>query len=284
MLPKRLTRLTTRITDRARRKTFDMLFGSAVTAETRVRVPLDVGPLHVIIRSWDRPLYLWACLDSLYRSTRTACRFVFVDNASTDPMVRPIVAGFERRGMLMAVHFMKDNHAANQRKIAAEYRHQMGRYFVLVDADIVVEKTDPDWLQRMVSLMESDARLGVLGSAVDNSDFIDLEWARHVAPELRADEIERLIKARSPERRLPVSSAELASAIPPAGRLLMMRTELLDSVGLPTGNIALCEAVRAEGYRTAIANQVRHRHLSLLNFFDYPDYNFTQLAEYLMER
>jgi hypothetical protein len=83
---------------------------------------------------------------------------------------------------------------------------------------------------------------------------------------------------------LPVSAAEQIDPIPPAGRLLMMRTELFDSIGLPTGNLALCEAVRAAGYRTSIANDVRHRHLSLLNLFDYPDYDVKQLRRYLTGR
>jgi GT2 family glycosyltransferase len=277
-------RLMARLTDRARRKAFDFLFATPAPSPSPAPAALDVGPLYVIIRSWNRPLYAWACLDSLYRGTQSACRFVFLDNGSTDPLVRPIASGFERRGMFAAVHFMERNHADNQRMIVEQYRPAMGRYCVLVDADVVVEKTDPDWLQRMVAIMERDPRLGALGSMVDASDFVDPARARQVAPELSHDLIDQLIKARSPERRLPVSTAEQIDPIPPAGRLLMMRTELFDSIGLPTGNLALCEAVRAAGYRTSIANDVRHRHLSLLNLFDYPDYDVKQLRRYLTGR
>jgi hypothetical protein len=41
--------------------------------------------------------------------------------------------------------------------------------------------------------------------------------------------------------------------------------------------------VRAAGYHTGIANGVRHRHLSLLNLFDYPDYDVKQVRRYLAE-
>jgi GT2 family glycosyltransferase len=277
-------RFMARLTARARRQAFDFLFSTQAAPASHTPVALDVGTVYVIIRSWNRPLHLWACLDSLYRGTQSACRFVFLDNGSTDPLVRQVVSGFERRGMFAAVHFMERNHASNQRMIVERVRPDMGRYCVLVDADVVVEKTEPDWLQRMVSIMEGDPRLGALGSMIDASDFIDPKRAREVAPELSEDLIDQLIKARSPERRLPVSTAERMDPIPPAGRLLMMRTELLDAVGLPTGNLALCEAVRAAGYGTGIANGVRHRHLSLLNLFDYPDYDVKQLRQYLMER
>lgn len=277
-------RFMARLTARARRKAFDVLFSAPAPPTSHPPAALDVGAIHVIIRSWNRPLYLWACLDSFDRGTRSACRFVFLDNGSTDALVRPIVSGFERRGMFAAVHFMERNHAANQRMIVEQYRPAMGRYCVLVDADIVVEKTEPDWLQRMVAIMERNPRLGALGSVIDASDFIDPQRARQAAPELSDDLIDQLIKARSPERRLPISTAEHMDPIPPAGRLLMMRTELFDAVGLPTGNLALCEAVRAAGYGTGIANGVRHRHLSLLNLFDYPDYDLQQLRQYLTER
>jgi GT2 family glycosyltransferase len=272
-----------RLTNWARRKAFDVLFGNGSVHTAPIAMPVDVGPVYVIVRSQNRPLYLWASLDSLYRATQTPCRFIFLDNCSTDPMVRPIVAAFERRGMFPSIHFMEQNLASNQRAIVKQYRPQMGRYFVLIDADVVVEKSEPDWLLRMITILERDSRLGIVGSAIDQSDFIDREWARRVAPELSNNQIDNLIKTRSPERRLPQSSSECLTAIPPAGRLLMIRTELFDSVGLPTGNLALCEAALAAGYRTSIANTVRHRHLSLLNFFDYPDYDFVQLRRYLMD-
>jgi hypothetical protein len=53
-------------------------------------------PITVFIHSYNRPLYLWALSDSLYRGTRHPHRFVFLDMASDDPLV--LVAGFERRG------------------------------------------------------------------------------------------------------------------------------------------------------------------------------------------
>jgi hypothetical protein len=50
---------------------------------------------------------------------------------------------------------------------------------------------------------------------------------------------------------------------------------------LEVGNRRLCEAVRDVGYRVGIATRARHRHLSLLNFFDYPDYDFADVRRYL---
>jgi hypothetical protein len=258
-----------------------------------VRAPTQLGSricggepevVYVLIRAWNRPLYLWACLDSLYRFTRHPCRFVLIDNASTDPLVRSIVHGFERRGMFHAIHWMERNHADNQRAVLDQYRAEMGRYFILVDADVVVEKAKPDWLRCMIDLADSNPQLAALGSALDAGDFIDPDWARRAAPAMPLEQLRALIKAASPERRTPASDADVIDPFPPAGRLLLLRSEAIDRIGLLTGNRRLCSAIRNAGYEVGIATRVRHRHLSLLNFYDYPDYDFANLRRYLGDR
>lgn len=281
MANRSLSSLRSRIVDRARRRTFDLLFGQRAAAPIASELPAGVGPVFVVVRSWNRPLHLWASLDSFYRGTVSPCEFVLVDNHSTDPLVAQTVRGFDRRGMFREVHFMARNSAENQQEVVAGLRPRMGRYLVLIDGDVAVEKTDPDWLARMVSILESDPKLGVLGSAIDQTDFVSSERARALAPNMQDACLTDLIKARSPERRLPDSESDCFNVFPPAGRLLAIRTELIDKIGLPAGNMALCRAARSAGYRTAIANTVRHRHLSLLNLFDYPDYDYGQLRRYL---
>jgi len=63
----------------------------------------------VFILSWERPLYLWACLDSLRTQTKTACRFVLLDNDSQDPLVHRIIESFEARDLFHKVHRRKEN-------------------------------------------------------------------------------------------------------------------------------------------------------------------------------
>lgn len=248
------------------------------------KVAQMVDPIYVFIRSWNRPLYLWACLDSLYRSTSYPCRFILIDNHSTDPQVRQIVAGFERRSFFHAVHWMDQNSPHNQAMVFYRYRSELGKYFVVLDADIIVEQTEPCWLTRLLQAAEQRPELAVLGSIIDTSDFIEPTWAQQMAPYIPMQHINRLIKANSPERRQPSAEQEVITPYKPAGRLLLLRTSVIDQVGLQIGNLRLCQAIEQAGYQWGIANTVRHRHLSLLNFFDYPDYDFEQLAHYLQGR
>ena len=240
-----------------------------------------IGPLYVFIRAWNRPLYLWACLDSLYRATSYPCRFILIDNHSSDAQVRQIVAGFERRHFFHAVHFMDQNLPHNQTMVFLRYRRELGKYFVVLDADITVESTEPCWLTRLIAVAEKDPKLAVLGSYIDPSDFIDRQWASEAAPDIPNEQLAKLIKANSRERRQPISQQAVIAPYEPAGRLLLLRTEVINQIGLQIGNIRLCKAAREAGYDWGIATGVRHRHLSLLNFFDYPDYDFAQLGRYL---
>ncbi|MBF0232549.1 MAG: glycosyltransferase [Desulfamplus sp.] len=241
----------------------------------------QMGPVYVFIRSWNRPLYLWACLDSLYRSTKYPCRFVFIDNNSNDPLVRKVVEGFQRRNLFYAIHFMEYNHPANQNMVYFRYRAEMGKYLVILDADITVEVQQPCWLTRMIEIAEKRPKLAILGSNIARSDFIDPQWARQVDPDLPEQRLNDLLKINSPERKIIKSTKEVINPFSPPGRLLLLRTDVIDKIGLGIPIAPVCRAARNIGYHTGIATGVRHRHLSLLNFFDYADYDFDQLRSYL---
>jgi hypothetical protein len=58
----------------------------------------------------------------------------------------------------------------------------------------------------------------------------------------------------------------------PPGRLLLVRNSALREVG-PGTDGQLHNKFLAAGYETGIATAVRHRHLSLLNIFDYPEHD-----------
>jgi hypothetical protein len=231
-------------------------------------------PLTVIVLSRNRPLYLWTCLDSLYRYTRHPARFVFVDNNSDDPGVRKVVAGFERRGMFEEVQWHETNSPKRIAEAVAQYRQSPGDYIVLIESDVAVFDTEPCWLSRMTALLDEHPRIGILGSYIDVRDFIDPDRARHVAPDLDPHTLDGLIKRHSPERSLmPVPPDQaLIEPFSPPGRLVMVRKNILDAIPFGT-DVYVYGMAKAAGIEAVITTRVMHRHLSLLNFFDYPDYD-----------
>ena len=95
------------------------------------------------VLSWNRPIYLWVCLDSLYRHTRAPHRIVLADNHSSDPLVARVIEGFERRGLFTAVHRCSDNDPRRFERLIEQYWDQIGDYLVLVEGDIEILPCEP---------------------------------------------------------------------------------------------------------------------------------------------
>lgn len=225
----------------------------------------------VFVLSWERPLYLWACLDSLYRNTPVPCRFVLIDNASTDPSVHQIISSFEARGLFHKVHRRTTNSPSALAEAVSAHDHELGGYFGYIEGDVLILPSVPSWLESFQALVGSRPDLAMLGSLVDGSDFIDPAWAARRFPELPPEQLDFLIKTKSPERKLQDSYAEpLIDPFNPPGRLLFLKTELVRQVGILRDRL-MYEAAKRLGYGTGIATSVRHRHLSFQNLFDYPE-------------
>jgi hypothetical protein len=236
-----------------------------------------VQPITVLISCRNRPLYLWASLDSLYRYTRYPHRFVLLDMASDDPLVGEVIKGFERRGMFSEVIRAPRNDPRELWKTIWSLVAGSGTCFGYTEGDVIVEGSDPCWLGAFVELMEQNQKLAMVGPAIDKQDFVSWECARTTEPDLDNEHLAALIKLHSPERDQDIGSASqggLAYPHNPPGRLLLLRCTALAQVGAGT-DATLNHKFREAGYDTGIARAVRHRHLSLLNLFDYPDYNTT---------
>jgi hypothetical protein len=236
-------------------------------------------PITVFILSFNRPIYLWACLDSLYRNTRHPARFIIADNASTDPLVRRVIGGFERRRMFHAVHMCPDNRPDRLKWLIRQHRSELGDRFAFVESDVAICDSPNCWLATMSSLLEAHPRLYMLGSHCLKSDFVDVEFARSVDPGMPKEQFEFLVKPYSPERRAVDTSSVLIEPHNPPGRLLMLRTEMLARIPIQLDG-QMYEAIKRLGFEAKITTSVVHRHLTLLNFFDYYDYDGEQRRKF----
>jgi GT2 family glycosyltransferase len=241
------------------------------------------APITVFIVSWGRPLYLWACLDALFRKTRTPARFVLLDNAHPDPTVSDVIAGFERRGMFAEVVRFATNSFSNITEAYRERLDGLGPLHAYVESDCVVDAGHLCWLAEMRRVMDASPSVGVLGSLIDPTDFV----GRDVAEAMTggdAAKAEFLAKLKSPERafledsRWQNTTADYFATVPPCpilnppGRLMMLRTEPMQEMGFQL-DAALAQRMREKGFEPAVTPRVRHRHLSLLNVYDYLDYD-----------
>jgi GT2 family glycosyltransferase len=238
-------------------------------------------PVTVFVASWGRPLYLWACLDALYRHTRSAARIVLLDNAHPDPLVGDVIAGFERRGLFAEVVRFPTNSLENIRRGYRERLAGIGPLHVYLESDCVIGERHGCWLAEMRRIMEANPRLGVLGSLIDPIDFVPVDKAVALTG---GEHATFLAKLASPERAF-LGAGEWADTTRdfflteppcpihnPPGRLMMLRTAVMQDLGFQL-DAPLAALLRDRGLQPAVTARVRHRHLSLLNIYDYAAYD-----------
>ena len=113
-----------------------------------------------VVVSWNGRELLRKCLSIFYQNTTNVkCGVVVVDNASNDGSARMLNSDFP------SVHVIRNDRnegfsVANNQGI----RYALARgskYVLLLNNDI--EVTDPNWLQKLIAVMESDSKTGVVG-------------------------------------------------------------------------------------------------------------------------
>ncbi len=177
-------------------------------------------------------------------------------------MIYDIINSFDNRGMFHKKYLMPENDVNNLRTVFKE-QEDIGDYHYLIESD--VEVLTHGWNNIMHSYFTSD-NYGFLGSAVDKGDFVDLE------DESNSNDV-FLTKTKSPERNYPLEGRGVIDVIPP-GRLTIRKTSIVrDSIDTIHKDSELTEFTKDAGYMTGVIKDVKHRHLSLLNYFDYNGYN-----------
>jgi hypothetical protein len=250
------------------------------------------GPITIFLASRGRPIYLWQCLDALWRHTRTAMRVVLLDNADPSPLVGEVIEGFERRGLFAEVVRFPTNSWSNLRTAYRERLAGVGAVHVYMESDVVLQGGEGCWLATMARILAAHPWIGMLGSLVDPGDFV----SRETALALTGGDGEAatfLAKLRSPERAFLTATEwteptrDFVLTEPPfplsnpPGRLLMLRSDAMEEIEvLPDAQLA--EAFRLRGMRPALTPLVRHRHLSLLNIYDYKRYSGADRDAYFL--
>jgi GT2 family glycosyltransferase len=257
-----------------------------MTTDPPLRQPPATDGVTVFVVSWGRPIYLWSCLDALHRLTRSAARIILLDNAHPDPLMDRVITAFERRGLFTEVVRFPTNSFQNIRAAYRDRLEGIGSLHVYLEGDCVVDAGAACWLASMRGIMEAHPEIGVLGSLIDPLDFVPESTAeRLVGGDAAAAEF--LAKLRSPERAFRDDSSWSSvhrqffltrppCPIPnPPGRLMMLRTDVMRRIGFLVDG-QLTPMLQSLGLEAAVTPLVRHRHLSLLNIYDYADYDANQ--------
>jgi len=231
---------------------------------------------YIFILCWNRPLYLWACLDSIYRHTKYPCKIIIADNNSTDPLIKKIINSFDRRGLFYKIHLYDDNDPFRLKKLVNEYQDEIGEYFVFIEGDIeIMPLEDGCWLQKFMSYMHENNNLASVGSRVYQDDFVSMQDAQSLIPDANKIELEFLIKAKAPMRYYNKTKHKARKLIDPHNaplRLLMIRKSAYNQIEFGKDSF-IYKSFKKLGFDAMISTEVVHRHLSLLNIYDYYEYS-----------
>jgi GT2 family glycosyltransferase len=140
--------------------------------------------VYIIIANWNGKEVLKQCLQSLFTNTfQPQFQVVVVDNGSTDNSLQMLQKEFPTAKIIKNEINLGFSKANNQ---GIKYAMQQGaKYFLLLNNDI--EVTSKGWLNSMLSVLESEGAIGMVGCKLLYPDGriqhaggkIDVSGARH---------------------------------------------------------------------------------------------------------
>jgi GT2 family glycosyltransferase len=115
----------------------------------------------IVVLCHDQVELTRVCIESVRECTAGSYEIIVVDNGSTDG-TRAYLEREKRRGIRVVRHDRNLGYGAGNNAGIARSR---GRYVVLLNNDVVVT---PGWLDRLVRVVESDPRIGLVGPVTNN--------------------------------------------------------------------------------------------------------------------
>lgn len=123
--------------------------------------------LSIIVVNWNGKRLISECLESLRSQTYTDFEIIVVDNGSTDGSCDYLAKMFPEIQLIRLPENRGFTGGNNE-----GFRQSSGTYIVLLNNDATLKE---DWLELMVSVMESDPRLGSCASKIiiEGTELLD---------------------------------------------------------------------------------------------------------------
>lgn len=115
-------------------------------------MPIEIDIIVLSYRSFEN---VKNCLDSVLRSSYKGIKIYLVDNNSGEAVVTKIKQNYSNQPRIIIIENKKNLGFAEGNNVAL--RQTKGKYIVILNNDTIV---DPDWLQPMVDMMETDETIG----------------------------------------------------------------------------------------------------------------------------
>ena len=224
--------------------------------------------IKIFIISKDRPIYLWNCLDSVYRLKSDHSEVILFDNASNNETLE-VIKSFDSRNLFKKLYLFDKNDKDIFHKTIL-HENCGGEYFIFIESDVEILTKNFDLI--LLKLMEENKSYGFIGSRIYKEDF-------HEIIDTNKNE-NHLLKKFSPEKNYNFDMSLKINNLQPPGRLVIIKKGLFTNFNKPLNDSDFHNYVLQKNHKCGISTEVLHRHLSLLNYFDYPQYNMKNRNNY----
>jgi GT2 family glycosyltransferase len=209
--------------------------------------------VYIIILSYNGSRWLEACLESVLATDYPNLKIILVDNASSDNSLELVCKRYSQVTVIVNSHnlgFSEGNNVGIRSALS-----DGADYVLLLNQDT---KVTPQWLKELISVGESDEKIGILGAVqlnYDNDDFNS--WTMSAMRE-NLDELKD--PTRSPARSwIPVEWVE--------GACFAIKRKVLEKIGLLDPiyfafyeEIDFCRRASYHGFSVALVPRSRIHH------------------------
>lgn len=118
-------------------------------------------PIDIAMVSWERFEMTYKTVNYIWERTETPFRIIVVDNGSS----RPVVDGLMRlkhQGKIHHLLLLGENYGIHMGHNYALDLVRSVPYYISTDNDLLCAKLEPDWLSRLVALMDKYKHLGAI--------------------------------------------------------------------------------------------------------------------------
>jgi GT2 family glycosyltransferase len=227
----------------------------------------QLPPVAIVVPIYNAAASVRRCLAALARWTPAWAQWILVDDASSDPAIAEVLAGYAPRSNVRI-----ERHGANR-----GYTTAVNTGIAAAGAaDVVLLNSDtevgPRWLESLRLAAHGDARIGTVTAVSDNAGAFsvpELEQYCPIPPRWSLVEAQRAVLQQAGLRlpELPTGNGFCMFV----KRALIERVGVMDATAFPAGygeENDFCQRAIAAGYRSVIAGHVLVRHERSASFGD----------------
>ena len=227
----------------------------------------QVRAVAIVVPIYNSPQCVQRCIAAVLRWTHGPARLILIDDASTDPAIAPLLAGY-------AGH---DNILIRRNPQNLGYTRSTNLGIELAGADDVVllnsdTQVGPRWLERLRLIGSADATIGTVTAVSDNAGAFSVPELEQYCP------IPANWSLLQAQRALLQHSGGCLPQLPTGNgfcmlvkRAMLDRVGVLDAVAFPSGygeENDLCQRGEQAGFRHVIAGDVLVQHARSASFGD----------------